>query len=104
MQPQTVAILLLLVVCAVVSPHPVIGGKKRLRCDENDKKHILKDCGHYTKKHGHSNERPATHSSCCAAVHTVPDDDMQCIVDLLTDAEKKEHEKDAILALQDACA
>ncbi|RLM69159.1 hypothetical protein C2845_PM17G04850 [Panicum miliaceum] len=57
MKPQMVAALLLLLVCAMVSPYPVVGGKKRPRCTEEDKAHVLRECGHYTR-HGHPKELP----------------------------------------------
>ncbi|CAN6362633.1 unnamed protein product [Urochloa humidicola] len=100
MQPQAVAILLL-VVCAMVSLHPVIGGK-RGRCKDEDKKRVLTACGHYIKV-GHPKESPAKHSPCCDAVHAVPGYDMQCIVDLLTQDERNKHEQASIMALQEAC-
>ncbi|CAL4988906.1 unnamed protein product [Urochloa decumbens] len=100
MQPQALAILLL-VVCAMVSPHPVIG-VKRGRCENEDKNRLLKACERFIKV-GHAKESPHNHSPCCAAVHTVPGHDMQCIVDLLTEKERKEHEQASIMVLQEAC-
>ena len=98
MKPQTVAALLLLLVCAMVSLHPVVGGK-RPRCTEEDKAHVLKECGHYTK-HGHPKELPPKHSDCCKAAEG---HDMQCIVDLLTNDERRDYEQAAIIALEEAC-
>ena len=98
MKPQTVAALLLLLVCAMVSLHPVVGGK-RPRCTEEDKDHVLKECGHYTR-HGHPKELPPKHSPCCKAAES---HDMQCIVDLLTNDERRDYEQAAIIALKQAC-
>jgi len=99
MKPQTVAALLLLLVCTMVSPHPVVGGNKRPRCTEEDKAHVLKECGHYTK-HGHPKELPPKHSDCCKAAEG---HDMQCIVDLLTEDERRDYEQAALIALRNAC-
>ncbi|PUZ44142.1 hypothetical protein GQ55_8G066900 [Panicum hallii var. hallii] len=99
MKPQMVAGLLLLLVCAMVSPHLVVGGKKRPRCTEEEKAHILKECGHYTK-HGHPKEHPPKHSPCCKAAEG---HDMQCIVDLLSKDERRDYEQAAIIALEEAC-
>ncbi|KAG2561009.1 hypothetical protein PVAP13_8KG134100 [Panicum virgatum] len=99
MKPQIVAALLLLLVCAMVSIHPVVGGKKRPRCTEEDNANVLKECGHYTR-HGHPKELPHKHSPCCKAVEG---HDMQCIVDLLTKDERGDYEQAAIIALEEAC-
>ncbi|CAL4994828.1 unnamed protein product [Urochloa decumbens] len=100
MQPQAVAILLL-AVSAMVSPHPVIG-VKRGRCEEKDKERVLTACKHFIMV-GHPKESPHNHSPCCKAVQAVPGHDMQCIVDLLTEKERNEHEQASIIALQEAC-
>jgi len=43
------------------------------------------ECGHYTR-HGHPKELPPKHSPCCKAAES---HDMQCIVDLLTNDERR---------------
>ncbi|KAG2556584.1 hypothetical protein PVAP13_8NG186600 [Panicum virgatum] len=99
MRPQMVGMLLLLLVCAMVSPHPVVGGKKRPRCTEEDKAHVLKECGHYTR-HGHPKELPPKHSPCCKAVEGL---DLQCIADLLTKDEMRDYDQGAVIDLEKTC-
>ncbi|KAF8711371.1 hypothetical protein HU200_029401 [Digitaria exilis] len=98
MKHQTVAVLLLIVVSALVSPHLVIG-VKRPRCTVEDKNNVLAHCGHYTIR-GHPKEIPPKHSSCCKAAEG---HDMQCIVDLLNVTERKNHDQRAIIDLETAC-
>ncbi|KAJ1275163.1 hypothetical protein BS78_05G115000 [Paspalum vaginatum] len=96
---------LLLLVCAIISPHPVLGGKKRPRCTGHDKANILHHCEAYIKNEHHhgTHQSPAQDSSCCDAVRAVPGNDMQCIVDLLTEKERHDHKEGTILGLGEAC-
>ncbi|KAF8711351.1 hypothetical protein HU200_029380 [Digitaria exilis] len=92
--------LLLLVVFAVVSLHPVIGNKRKI-CTKIQKDNILKHCEEYTRYAGPA---PSIHSPCCAAALEVPNLDMQCIIiDLLTADEKSKHNKNNIKELRCLC-
>ncbi|KAF8711260.1 hypothetical protein HU200_016740 [Digitaria exilis] len=43
------------------------------------------------------------HSDCCVSVRLVENNDMRCILSLLTDKEKAEIDEEKILSLQSLC-
>ena len=83
---------------AVVSPNQVIGST----CTPEQKAAILKECEEYIKP-GYPLILPSYVSVCCHKVRDVPNRDMNCIVDLLTPAEKATHGVDKIKRLKDLC-
>ncbi|KAL6634630.1 hypothetical protein ACP70R_027301 [Stipagrostis hirtigluma subsp. patula] len=104
MMPRKVAVLLLLLpVFAITCPGQVIG-----ECTKEQKEAVLRDCEKFIKP-GRPNRQPIPimGQACCNAVNKVPKKgdniDMQCIVDLLTDAEKDHHDEDKILNLPNHC-
>ncbi|KAL6858826.1 hypothetical protein ACP4OV_017828 [Aristida adscensionis] len=99
MSPAKVAFVLLLV-CAVISTHQVMG--KKTPCTKEEKKEILHACEEYIK-HGDPVEDPPIYGPCCAAALEVPNLHMPCIVSLLTAKEKKEHDESKILHLSQVC-
>jgi hypothetical protein len=91
-------IVVLLLLFTVVSPNQVIGST----CTTEQKVAILKECDEYIKP-GYPLILPSYVSVCCHKVRDVPNRDMNCIVDLLTPAEKATHGVDKIKRLKDLC-
>jgi hypothetical protein len=93
-----VAILLLLVLLAMVSPHQAT----KLGCRDFEKARILHDCRDFIRPGGRY-LIPLRTGNCCWAVRAVPGLDMPCILTLLTPVEKKEHSESKILGLRNVC-
>jgi hypothetical protein len=91
---------LLLVVFAIVSPHPVICNSG---CTIEQKNLILLYC-QQNIKHGYPIVHPRVGSTCCDKVLEVPNLDMQCIVEKLTKKEKENHDESKILGLRYLCS
>ncbi|CAL4992628.1 unnamed protein product [Urochloa decumbens] len=99
MPPKVVAAVLLLLVCAVISPHHVTAV-----CTDAQKAAILQDCKFYIRSaSGRPGNIPAHKSVCCDRVRDVPDRDMQCIYDRCTNAEKAQNVQQRILSLKEFC-
>ncbi|KAL6868161.1 hypothetical protein ACP4OV_015006 [Aristida adscensionis] len=96
---KAVAFSLFLLVCGTtILPDPVIGTP----CTEAQKIQILEHCKQYLKPGPPLILVPYV-GACCDAVRAVPDRDMNCIVSLLTAAEKREHDEGKIKRLHDFC-
>uniref|UniRef100_A0A0A9C138 Betl4 n=1 Tax=Arundo donax TaxID=35708 RepID=A0A0A9C138_ARUDO len=100
MLPAGKIVLHFLLVCAVMSPHLVIG--KKPRCTQEQKEKILHDCQEYIQ-HGDHVSKPSVYGHCCAAALEVPNLDMACIVHLLTAVEKEKYDESKILGFHDIC-
>ncbi|KAF8711343.1 hypothetical protein HU200_029371 [Digitaria exilis] len=94
---------LLLILCAMTFSQQVLG-----TCTQEQKEAVLNDCQKFIKQ-GHENPRPipVMGQTCCNTVNKVPKKgtriDMQCIVDLLTEDEKTNHNARKILNLPNHC-
>ncbi|KAF8723561.1 hypothetical protein HU200_021514 [Digitaria exilis] len=100
MKVVKVAILLFLV-CEVIGPQPVAG--KYPTTTGTQKRKILYYCSSYIR---YSDPRPTVEkdSKCCKCVRKVPNRNMDVIVALLTDNEKRSFSRDRIRNLQELCA
>ncbi|KAL6624644.1 hypothetical protein ACP70R_031965 [Stipagrostis hirtigluma subsp. patula] len=92
-----VAVLLFLV-CAIVSNHQVNGV-----CTFAQKKSILRYCKTYLIVQ-HPVVPPSYMRQCCKSVKKVPNMDMECILGLCTNKEKKTILEDNLLKLKDHCS
>ncbi|KAF8730858.1 hypothetical protein HU200_016725 [Digitaria exilis] len=92
---------LLLIASAIIFAHPAIGGKRK-RCTDEDKKNVLTHCHDYASRHG-TTISPHRNSHCCMAVREVPGNEVRSIVNLLTDAEKGQHDVPRILTFGSVC-
>ncbi|PAN41652.1 hypothetical protein PAHAL_8G059400 [Panicum hallii] len=91
--------ILILLLCSTTSPHLVTGNRKP-KCTLEQKEKVLLHCIAFTER---GTPPIAVHrdSVCCEAVRAVPNREMRCIVELLTDEEKKKkHDVHRILALK----
>nr|TKV99944.1 hypothetical protein SEVIR_8G077300v2 [Setaria viridis] len=91
----------LLLLCAIISAHHVTS-KNLLGCNDEQKKAILHDCSEFIE-HGNPYKYPPAGGPCCVAVRAVPFLNMVCIVGLLTEAEKKQHDREKVRNLQYHC-
>ncbi|KAJ1275128.1 hypothetical protein BS78_05G113000 [Paspalum vaginatum] len=98
MLPTKMAFLLLLV-CAIISLDPTAAGEP---CTNEQRDNILKHCEEYIKKSGPL-ILPSYLGACCVAVREVHNRDMHCIVRLLSNKQKKEHDERRILRLHELC-
>lgn len=87
----------ILLVCAISPPQVVTG-----TCTETQKARVMFYCHTFTKK-GSTGNVIHIHSDCCVAVRLVPNSDMKCVVSMLTDKEKEEHDEEKILSLESLC-
>ncbi|BAT13462.1 Os11g0255200 [Oryza sativa Japonica Group] len=98
-------VILLLLVCAVISPHPVIG--KNPICTHANMIEIVRKCEKFIRV-----QRPVPtflctpNSPCCEAVRKVRDRDMHCVYFLIgLDKQRvKLYSERMILRLSDLCA
>lgn len=87
-------------VLAITCPHLVTSRKPI--CHKIEKLRILHSCRAFTEK-GSTIRAVDPHSQCCEEVRKVENRDMRCVVAILTDTEKSEHDTDKILALETLC-
>lgn len=92
-------ILLMLIVCAIVFLQPRVMGKYQT-CTSTKKKKMLMECRLFILE---AESSVSKDSPCCKAVRAVPNRNMQCVVSLLSDPEKKRFKEDKILSLQNLC-
>jgi hypothetical protein len=90
-----------ILVLAITCPHLVTSQRQPL-CRKIQKLRILHMCRAFTKK-GSTIRAVSPESKCCEEVRKVQNSDMRCVVSILTDKERSEHDTDKILALQTLC-
>ena len=94
--------ILILILCSTTSPHLVTGNTKS-KCTLKQKENVLLHCIAFTER-GTPPISVHRDSVCCEAVRAVPNREMRCIVELLTDEEKKKkYDVHRILALKLIC-
>jgi hypothetical protein len=98
MKPPKVAMVLLLLLCALIYSHQVTS-----QCTDAQKDDILDKCKLYVRSHASPGNIPAPTSPCCNKVRDVPERDMQCICDRLTAAEKGRNSEQRIYNLKKIC-
>ena len=94
--------ILILLLCSTISPHVVTGNIKS-KCTLKQKENVLLHCIAFTER---ATPPISVHqdSVYCEAVRAVPNREMRCIVELLTDEEKKKkYDVHRILALKLIC-
>ncbi|RCV37590.1 hypothetical protein SETIT_8G076000v2 [Setaria italica] len=93
-------VVILLVVCVMTSPHQVIS--KRPICTRRQKNTILNKCDYFIQQ-GYPIRLVSRNSPCCAAVRTVPDRNMECVIFLLTRKQQTKYSVEKIRALHRLC-
>jgi hypothetical protein len=88
MLPAKVTFLFLLV-CAVAFLLGQIGAGEECTMDQRDK--ITQDCREYIKLKGPVTA-PSYDDECCVAIRAVPNLDMECIIRLLSNKQKKKYD------------
>lgn len=102
MFPKKVETLLTFLVCAMLFVHLVSG--KYPTCSSTQKNKIPQDCERFIRM-----RRPikisltGKNSLCCESVRAVPNRNMNCVVALLSEHDKKQVDHERILRLNDAC-
>ncbi|KAG0529170.1 hypothetical protein BDA96_05G075200 [Sorghum bicolor] len=90
-----------ILVLAIACPHLVTSQRQPI-CRKIQKLRILHICRAFTKK-GSTIRAVSPESKCCEEVRKVQNSDMRCVVSILTDKERSEHDTDKILSLQTLC-
>ena len=90
-----------ILVLAITCPHLVTSQRQPI-CRKIQKLRILHMCRAFTKK-GSTIRAVSPQSQCCEEVRKVQNRDMRCVVSILTDKERSEHDTDKILTLETLC-
>ena len=98
MFPAKLALLFVLV-CATMSLDPVAANGP---CTEQQKADIVLHCREYIKKKGPVTA-PSYLDECCVAVRAVPGRDMECIIRLLSNKQKKKYDETKIRRFHHLC-
>jgi hypothetical protein len=97
---KAVAVVLVVVLCAIVSNH-----RADAVCTIHQKSEILTNCWLYLEgPHLRKGVPPWYTTRCCNSVKRVPDMDMRCILNLCTQAEKGRMVTDSLLKLKGHCS
>ena len=98
MLPAKLALLFVLV-CATMSLDPVAANGP---CTEQQKADIVLHCREYIKKKGPVTA-PSYLDECCVSVRAVPGRDMECIIRLLSNKQKKKYDETKIRRFHHLC-
>ncbi|KAF8730881.1 hypothetical protein HU200_016753 [Digitaria exilis] len=92
-------VFLFLLLCTIISLDPVAADGT---CTEEQKANIVFHCREYIKKKGPVIP-PSYLDECCVAVRAVPNRDMECIIRLLSNKQKKKYDETKIRRFHDLC-
>ncbi|AQK41694.1 hypothetical protein Zm00014a_028983 [Zea mays] len=96
MLPAKVSFVFLIVYCAVTFSLGQIAVGEACTVDQRDK--ITTDCREFIKLKGPVTA-PSYTDDCCVAIRAVPNLDMECIIRLLSNKQKKKYDVDKIRRL-----